>query len=257
MKFFRKTEDAESEAFAKEVASLEPWRQNLHLPQGQTAPGLPRGDWPASRWKRLEPHLPVSLEAWKALVVGCNAGFCAFELGRRGAQTRGVDIDNHYLLQAEWAAEKLGLEEVVAFERQTAYEAAAQPDRYDLIWFADVFRHLRYPILTLDLLARKATRLFILECSTRPETNPGASAPLVELLAPRSAHRHADWWAPSSSALESLLDAAGLDLTARPDGESFVCRPKPQQSELSAGRKLAVAELAAASRAFGISDRIV
>src|SRR3954462_11362701 len=91
-------------------AALGPWFHNLHLPDGvQTAPDHPLGDFPSFKWRELAPALPADLTGWRALDIGCNAGFYSFELAGRGAEVVGIDLDEHYLRQARWARERLGL----------------------------------------------------------------------------------------------------------------------------------------------------
>src|SRR5207248_1514672 len=81
-----------------EIASLAPWFHNLHLPNGtQTAPEHPLGDFPAVKWRQIAPFIAPDLTGWRALDIGCNAGFYSFELARRGAEVTALDIDPHYL----------------------------------------------------------------------------------------------------------------------------------------------------------------
>ena len=59
-----------------EIAALGPWFHNLHLPDGsETAPHHALGDFPAFKWAEIAPHLPQQLSGWRALDIGCNAGF--------------------------------------------------------------------------------------------------------------------------------------------------------------------------------------
>ncbi len=75
-----------------ELAALGPWFHNLHLPDGrETAPDHPLGDFPAYKWREIATALPDDLTGWRALDVGCNAGFYSFELARRGADVLAVD----------------------------------------------------------------------------------------------------------------------------------------------------------------------
>ena len=117
-----------------EIDALAPWFHNLHLPDGtQTAPGHPFGDFPAFKWREIAPHVPRDLSGWRVLDVGCNAGFYSFELARRGAEVTAIDVDPHYLRQARWAAEKLGLADRVAFRRMAVHELARDDETYDLV----------------------------------------------------------------------------------------------------------------------------
>ena len=63
---------------------------------------------PAFKWRGIAPHLPTDLRGWRALDIGCNAGFYSFALADRGADVLGIDSDEHYLAQARWAAEVTG-----------------------------------------------------------------------------------------------------------------------------------------------------
>src|SRR5688500_9756004 len=93
------------------IARLAPWFHNLHLPDGsETAPDHPLGDFPMRKWREIERHIPTDLVGWRALDVGCNAGFYSFELARRGARVTAVDSNNHYLAQARWAAREFELD---------------------------------------------------------------------------------------------------------------------------------------------------
>ena len=179
------------DAVEAKIDELAPWFHNLHLPSGHTtAPHHPLGDFPAVKWRELARALPLDLSGWRALDVGCNAGFYTFELARRGAEVRGIDADERYLRQAEWAADELGLRDRVSFERLQVYELARRTEQFDLVLFLGVLYHLRHPLLALDLLAEKARRLLALQTLTKPderELPPPPDLPFderEELLAP-------------------------------------------------------------------------
>ena len=55
--------------------------------------------------------MPADLTGKTVLDIGCNAGFYAMEMKRRGAaRVLGVDFDEDYLAQARFAAEVEGLD---------------------------------------------------------------------------------------------------------------------------------------------------
>jgi tRNA (mo5U34)-methyltransferase len=228
----------------RSVAALGPWFHNLHLPDGvQTAPDHPLGDFPAFKWAQIAPHLPADLSGWSALDVGCNAGFYAFELARRGAAVVGLDPDPHYLAQARWAAAQYGLQDRVAFRRGTVYDLAGEDRVYDLVLFLGVFYHLRYPLLGLDLVARRVGRLLLFQTLTMPGEavlGPGPDLALDDRAAlaepgwPKLAFIEralagdpTNWWAPNHAAVEALLRSAGLRVVARPGHEIYACVPDP------------------------------
>lgn len=227
------------------VAALGPWFHNLHLPGGlQTAPDHFLGDFPAFKWRELAPHLPEDLQGWRALDIGCNAGFYTFELAKRGAQVTGIDIDARYLKQARWAAEHYGLQDRVRFEQLQVYDLAHRDETYDLILFMGVFYHLRYPLLGLDIVAQKVRRTLVFQTLTMP----GGEAPVDEELDdindrgrmlepgwPKLAfleHRFAgdptNWWAANHAAVLALLRSAGLKVVTNPAHELYICEPDPE-----------------------------
>lgn len=226
----------------RRIRALAPWFHNLHLPSGhETAPDHPLGDFPAVKWRELRRALPDDLTGWRALDVGCNAGFYSFALAARGAEVLAVDADEHYLAQARWAASRLDPAGRVRFERLGVYELARRRERFDLVLFLGVLYHLRHPLLALDLLAEKARRLLVLQTLTLPEEAELRTPPDVPFAAreallepgwPRMAFvEHAfagdptNWWAPSPACAEAMLRSAGLEVVAWPGYQLWVCRP--------------------------------
>jgi len=226
----------------REIASLGPWFHNLHLPDGtQTAPGHPLGDFPAVKWRELASHLPADLEGWRALDIGCNAGFYSFELARRGADVVGIDVDDHYLRQARWAASRLGLADAVEFRRLQIYDLGRLRERFDLVLFMGVLYHLRHPLLALDLVTEKTRRLLVLQTLTTPVrakldtpedvpfeerrrlAEPGW--PAMAFVEHRLAGDETNWWAPTPACVEAMARSAGLELLARPGYELWLYRP--------------------------------
>lgn len=226
------------------VAKLQPWFHNLHLPDGtQTAPDHPLGDFPAYKWHELASALPADLCGQSALDVGCNAGFYSFELARRGAQVTAIDSNPHYLQQARWAAAQFRLEDRIQFRQQQVYDLARDREQYDLVLFLGVLYHLRYPLLGLDVVAKKARSLFYLQSLTMPGTEiardidglgfaerqrmlePGW--PRMAFIEGRFANDPTNWWAPNHACIEAMLRSCGMRVIARPGHELYVCVPEP------------------------------
>jgi tRNA (mo5U34)-methyltransferase len=221
------TQLSETNELRRCIADLGPWFHNLHLPDGtQTFPDHPLGDFPALMWAQLEPHLPEDLTGWRVLDIGCNAGFYTIKLAQRGAHVIGIDVDDHYLAQARWAAQQLGVAERTEFRRMQVYDLARTEERYDLVLFLGVFYHLRYPMLGLDIVAQKVRRLLVFQTLHMPgdevyELTDGLSIrdcePMREPGWPKLAfieHRLADdptnWWAPNQAAVLAMLRASGM-----------------------------------------------
>jgi tRNA (mo5U34)-methyltransferase len=225
-----------------EIGALGPWFHNLHLPDGrETAPDHPLGDFPAFKWRELGEALPLDLSGWRALDIGCNAGFYAFELAQRGAEVLAVDADEHYLRQAAWAREQLGLAGRVELRQLQVYELARFDETFDLVLFLGVLYHLRHPLLALDIVAERAERLLALQTLTVPG-NESLEPPPDLGLEERSRLREpgwptmafverslagdpTNWWAPNEACVSAMARSAGLEIIDRPGHELYLCRP--------------------------------
>ncbi len=232
-------------ARARTIAELGPWFHNLHLPDGtQTAPDHWLGDFPAMKWQTLAPHLPADLTGWRALDIGCNAGFYSFELARRGAQVLGIDVNPHYLRQAQWAAPHFGVEGQVKFRLLQVYDLVRLEEQFDLVLFMGVFYHLRYPLLGLDIVAQKVTRLLVFQTLEMPgeviytedcNRRLNDRAPLLDPGWPKLAFIEwsfnddpTNWWFPNRAGVEALLRSAGMRVTGRPGHEMYLAEPNPE-----------------------------
>jgi tRNA (mo5U34)-methyltransferase len=232
----------------RQIDTLGPWFHNLHLPSGaQTLPNhFLGGDFPAFKWRQIEPFLPSDLNGWRVLDVGCNAGFYSFELARRGASVLGIDVDPHYLAQARWALGEMGLAGQVEFRQMEVYDLARSGETFDLVWFMGVFYHLRYPLLALDILAERTRRLMMFQTLTMPGDTVREDTrdcpiedrtPLLDEGWPKMAfieHRLAgdptNWWAANHAGVVAMLRSSGLRIEARPGHEIYLCVPSDDAS---------------------------
>lgn len=239
---------AETEQTRREADALGPWFHNLHLPGGvQTLPDNPYyGDFPARKWRKIAPLFPGDLSGMTVLDIGCNAGFYSFELAKRGATVTAIDVDEHYLQQARWAAAKLGLTERVTFRQAQVYDLARGYKPFDIVLFLGVFYHLRYPQLALDIVCRLARKQLVFQTLTMPGDDVSlvpADVPIDDraaLAAPgwphmafiehRLAGDPTNWWAPNHAAVLSLLRSAGMRVIHQPGDEMYVCEPDPENA---------------------------
>lgn len=233
------------------VESLAPWFHNLHLPDGtHTAPDHFLGDYPAYKWDELNGVLPADLTDWSVLDIGCNAGFYSFELARRGANVTAIDSNLHYLRQARWAAKLFGLSERIEFRCQQLYTLAAEEQTYDLVLCLGVLYHLRYPLLGLDIVARKARRLLGLLGLLLPGTEVFSDTdgrafddrevmrhpawPKMAFIEGRFANDPTVWWIPNYACLEAMLRSCGLQIVANPGEELYLCAPAQEAGKIRA-----------------------
>lgn len=233
---------AQKQKIADEVAALGPWFHNLHLLDGsQTAAQHELGDFPRYKWRELAETLPESLEGWTALDIGCNAGFYSFELAWRGAQVTAIDCDAHYLRQAKWAAAHYGLEKDIEFRQQQVYELGREGETYDLVLFMGVLYHLRYPMLALDIVVRKARKLLYLQTMTMPGEEVyedvhdlslddrhrmlHAGWPKMAFIEGALAGDPTNWWVANHAGVEAMLRSCGMQVLSRPGRELYLCKP--------------------------------
>lgn len=240
----QQTVSAPTDPRGREIARLGPWFHNLHLPDGaQTAPRHPLGDFPAFKWAQIAPVIPADLTGWTALDIGCNSGFYAFELAKRGAHVTGIDVEPLFLRQARWAANEFGLADRTTFLDLQVYDLAHESTTFDLVLFMGVFYHLRYPLLGLDIVAATVRRMMVFQTLTMPgdEVDPEAGEdrqimdrdafgepgwPKMAFIEHKFAGDPTNWWAPNHAGVEAMLRSSGLDVVSRPGHEIYVCEPR-------------------------------
>lgn len=155
------------------------------------------------QWEQTAALLPVDLTDWSALDIGCGTGEIAFALAKRGASVHGIDTEADALDSARAAAAQHGLGAQTEFTQNWVYDLASSWETYDLVVFAGCCSQLRYPTLALDIAARKARRLLLLEDMDLPDA-------------------------------EAALVSAGLRVLQSPVPGTYLCEPDP--ARLSAGQ---------------------
>jgi tRNA (mo5U34)-methyltransferase len=228
------------EQLRRRIADLGSWFHNLDLGGVPTAPDHFLGDYPAVKWREFAEALPTDLQGRRVLDIGCNAGFYAIEMKRRGAsRVLGIDDDPRYLAQARFASEYLELD--IEFRQLSVYDVAALGERFDVVLFMGVLYHLRHPLLALDLLHDHVVGdLLVVQSMLRGSTGTMTVAPdydfdevevfetpefpTLHFVEQRYANDPTNWWIPNRSCLEAMLRSAGFRVIAHPESEVFLCR---------------------------------
>lgn len=238
-------------ALQAQVDALGPWFQNFDLGNGvRTAPDHFLGDYPAFKFARFADAIPRDLTGMRVLDIGCNAGFYAIEMARRGAgRVVGIDSDEHYLRQARFVSEHLGYG-AIEYRCLSVYDVAALGERFDLVVFMGVLYHLRHPLLALDLIrAHVADDLLLFQTMQQgtappfepphdhPFHAPGSFDPPAYFDEPGYPRLHfiehafagdpTNWWAPNAACSQAMLRAAGFTIAAHPEPEVYLCRTAP------------------------------
>ncbi len=229
-------------ARSSDIEALGPWFHNIHLPDGrQTAPAHPFGDFPGFKWQQVQQAVPRDLRGWTALDIGCNAGYYAVELAKRGAHVTAVDVEPLYIDQARWVVQQFELGDRITVVEGHVYELLGEAKHFDFVWFTGVFYHLKYPMLALDLVRRATRRLMMFQTMTMPGDEVAetpSDLPLQERNAMRApgwpkmafiehkvANDPTNWWAPNHACVEAMLRAAAFRVVVRPEHEFYLCEP--------------------------------
>ncbi len=222
------------------VQALGPWFHNMDLRGVQTAPEHFLGDYPTVKWRRFQDSLPADLSGKTVLDIGCNAGFYAMEMKRRGAaRVLGLDYDEDYLAQARFAAEVQGLD--IEFRQMSVYDVGQLGERFDVVFFIGVLYHLRHPLLALDLIREHVAGDLLVFQSLQRGSNmvlplaedyefwetavfhdPGY--PKLHFIERSYSHDNTNWWAPNAACSAAMLRAAGFGIESNPEDEVFICR---------------------------------
>jgi tRNA (mo5U34)-methyltransferase len=180
------------------------------------------------------------MHGMRVLDIGCNAGFFALEMKRRGAErVVGIDSDARYLAQAELASEVLGLR--IELAQLSVYEVEQLREQFDWVIFSGVLYHLRYPLLALDLIRKHVVSDMLLfqsmqrgsqEVSELANDYPFAEEaifdqpgyPRMHFVERRYSNDPTNWWIPNRACVEAMLRSAGFTITAHPETEVYLCR---------------------------------
>lgn len=232
--------DLAPDQIERRVRELGRWFHNLDLNGVQTAPDHFLGDYPRVKWQRFAHAVPADLTGRTVLDIGCNGGFYALEMKRRGAdRVVAVDYDETYLAQARFAAEVMGAD--IEFAKLSVYDVAALKERFDLVIFMGVLYHLRHPLLALDLIREHvAGDLLVFQSMLRGTQEVEAVEPDYPFSATEHFERpgyprmafienkycgdETNWWVPNRACAEAMLRSAGFQVIDHPEEEVFVCR---------------------------------
>ena len=174
------------------------------------------------------------------LDIGCNAGFYAIEMKRRGAErVVGIDTDEQYLAQARFAAEVAGVEIELASSRSTTWPRSASASTSCCSWACSTTCATRCS----RSISCTSTSSATCWCSSRmlrgsTELMPFADDyPFGETASLRRPgfpqlhfveHRYAgdptNWWIPNRACVEAMLRSAGFEIIEHPEEEVYVCR---------------------------------
>jgi tRNA (mo5U34)-methyltransferase len=232
----------------KRVERLGPWFHCIDLGGGlvtktESAVGEPV-EHPRPTWEKVRACLPEEMSGRSVLDVGCNAGFYAVELKRRGAgQVLGVDSQRNLVRQAVFVRDVLGLD--IEYRRMSVYDLDPRElGQFDVTLALGLVYHCKHLVLALERLFAVTRELLVLETAIYPpEHSPGSFnyevgglRPLLHPLAyvenPAEAKEAVyNWFLPGVEALRALLRNVGFDEVevfpaTQGDRAVFACRKR-------------------------------
>lgn len=210
-----------------ELTRLQPWFHRIDLGGGlytktESAIGEPV-EHPQPTWDKVKSCLPQDLSGRTVLDVGCNAGFYAIEMKRRGAErVLGIDSQRNLISQAMFVRDVLGLD--VDYRRMSVYDLDPHKiGQFDITLALGLLYHCKHLMLALEKLFAVTRELLILETAIYPpEKSPesfvyevGGQKPLLHPLAyienPADAKEAIyNWFLPGVDSLRALLKNVGF-----------------------------------------------
>src|SRR5207237_10079165 len=103
-------------------------------------------------WETVKVCLPEDLSGKSVLDVGCNAGFYAIEMKRRGAaRVLGVDSQRSLIRQAMFVRDVLGLD--IEYRRLSVYDLEPiEMGQFDVTLALGLIYHCQHLVLALEKL---------------------------------------------------------------------------------------------------------
>src|ERR671921_1520202 len=234
------------EEIQERIEKLGPWFHCIELGDGlvtktESAIGEPV-EHPRPTWEKVRAALPEDFDGLSVLDVGCNAGFYAVELKRRGAgRVLGVDSQRNLVRQADFVRDVLGLD--IEYRRMSVYDLDPRAlGQFDVTLALGLVYHCKHLVLALERLFAVTRELPVLETAIYPpEHSPGSFTyevgglrPLLHPLAyvenPGEAKEAIyNWFLPGVDGLIALLKNVGFDEVevfpaTQDDRAIFACR---------------------------------
>ena len=183
-------------------------------------------------WQRIAPAFPAHLGGAAVLDVGCNAGYFAIELKRRGAgRVVGVEPVPLHFEQATLCRDVLGLD--IEYVSLDAHEIGRLVETFDIVVFTGVLYHLRNPLLVLEQVGRLCRDVVVVEteCILEDARNvvyarQGPPGGVAVTGCPRGFMKFVEttelngdgsnWWIPDTECVLGMLRTAGFTRFSTP-----------------------------------------
>jgi len=231
------------QALLKELPTLGSWHHIIDLGNGISTNGTEHSGYdPEMRWQIIEKHLPEDLSGASVLDLGCNSGYLAMNMKKRGAK-RVVAVYTAPLIlkQAEFIMKWYDVN-VELVHRDVHTYCLTTEERFDYVIFLGIFYHLKYPVIVLDRLAEMTKSLLFFQTvkiggqeSYQLQENyeidemrtmyENPSIPKMMFIENKFNNDASNWWIANKTAIDSLLRSAYLKVIDKPENGIYVCKP--------------------------------
>ncbi len=186
------------------VKRLQPWYHSFHLADWLKIEGSHDGDSVLASLDRL--GFPQDFSDKTVLDIGCNAGYYSFVAKTRGAKrVVGVELDPHYVQQAQYLSNVLGLD--VEFINEDGHNVDASPGTFDIVICTGLMYHIADPTNLLSKLSALCTDTILIESEFLLDPALTSMARFIE-----GAYMDdpTNWWIYGPQCLEGMVRAAGF-----------------------------------------------
>ena len=213
----------------------QPWNHNYKLPGGvETRPGAQDSHGKnIIKLKRLEPLFDViDLKGRNVLDVGCNEGFFSLHMASKGANVRGLDIDQYRIEKARYIKSLLGEGKEIRFEQLDIYSSEFKElPRFDLCLCLGFIHRIPDPFTAMAALGDHSDMIIFEWKALKfgPHNEPFAyfsPKPVDE-----KNYYGTEYWLLSYAAVERILQRVGFQYFHRIDD------PAQRRAILVAGKQ--------------------
>jgi tRNA (mo5U34)-methyltransferase len=222
------------------LRKLGPWYHNINYAGIDTNPQDP--DYPARRWRILEPFIPKDLSEKTILDIGCNAGYFSLDLKKRGAKrVMSIDFMAHLVGQVRFGSYWFDLP--IEPRLADVYDVESLGVQFDMVVFVGVLYHLKHPLYALEKVANVCKDTLFFQSLMRGPVGDFTPAddysytdqsffehpnyPKLYFLEKSFNTDDSNWWIATQSCLKAMLRVSGFgDITDTAAPDHFVCRKK-------------------------------
>ena len=194
----------ERQEILNSVKRLEPWYHSFHIADWLKIEAIHDGDSVLACLDRL--GFPHDFSGKTVLDAGCNAGYYSFVAKTRGAKrVVGVELDPHYVRQAQYLSNLLGLD--VEFINEDVHWIDANLGTFDIVICTGLMYHIPDPTNVLSKLSAVCTDTILIESALLLDP---ALTPMARFIEGTHMGDPTNWWIYGPQCLEGMVRAAGF-----------------------------------------------